>query len=81
MAKNQTVSVIIPFYNSEAYLNRAIESVVNQTYTDWEIILIDDKSTDNSLKIAKKWVSKNKQIKLIVNKNNLGAAISRNIGI
>ena len=58
-----SVSIIVPCYNSASYLNETIESVVNQTFSDWECIIINDGSTDNSEKIAKTWVEKNNRIK------------------
>ena len=58
------ISIIVPIYNVEQYLNRCIESLVNQTYTNLEILLIDDGSTDNSGKLAEKWISKDQRIKV-----------------
>ena len=75
------VSVIIPVYNTEKYLRRCFDSVVNQTLSDIEIICINDCSTDNSLEILQEYASKDKRIKLIDFKVNKGAAIARNIGI
>lgn len=72
------VSVIIPTYNREKTILRAIESVKNQTYTNWEIIIIDDKSTDNTEKIIKNQI--NKSIRYYKNDKNLGGSVSRNIG-
>lgn len=54
MADNEKISVLVPVYNEEKYLNQCIESVVNQKYQNWELILIDDGSTDTSLTIAQK---------------------------
>jgi len=73
------VSVIIPVYNSEKYILECINSVINQTYKNLEIIIIDDKSTDNSVNIIKS--IKDKRIKLIELEKNSGAAIARNKGI
>ena len=73
------VSVIIPVHNSEKYILKCINSVINQTYKNLEIILIDDKSTDNSVELIKK--IGDKRIKLIALKKNSGAAIARNKGI
>ena len=72
------ISIISPIYNSEKYLDQMILSVKNQTFTNWELILIDDKSTDNTWKKIKKYESS--KIKIIKNKKNFGAGISRNIG-
>lgn len=74
------VSVIIPIYNSEEYLRECLDSVVNQTLKDIEIICIDDGSTDNSLKIINEYKSKDERIK-VFSQANQGAAIARNIGI
>lgn len=60
-----TISVIIPVYNTSKYLKKCIESVLNQTYKDFEIILVNDASTDNSLEICEHYVSKFSNIKLI----------------
>lgn len=73
------VSIIIPIYNSEKNLSECINSVLNQTYKNLEIIIVDDKSTDRSIDIVKK--IKDKRIKLIELKENSGAAIARNKGI
>ena len=73
------VSVIIPVYNSSNHLKDCLDSVIKQTYKNLEIILIDDKSTDNSIDIIKSY--NDKRIKLIKLKENSGAAISRNKGI
>lgn len=73
------VSVIIPVHNSEKYIQECINSVINQTYKNLEIIIIDDKSTDNSVNIIKN--IKDKRIKLIELSVNSGAAIARNKGI
>ena len=72
------VSVIIPTYNREKILLRAIESIKKQTYTNWEIIIIDDNSTDNTEEIIKNEINKN--IRYYKNNENLGGAASRNIG-
>ena len=59
------VSVIIPIYNSEKYLRRCLDSVVNQSVRDYEIILIDDGSTDGSLDICNEYAERNRNIKVI----------------
>lgn len=74
------VSIIIPIYNAENYLSRAIESVQNQTLKDIEIILVNDGSTDGSLAICEEYRDKDKRIKLI-NIVNSGVAVARNRGI
>jgi len=74
------VSVIVPVYNVEKYLDKCLNSLVNQTLKDIEIIVVNDGSTDNSEKIIKKYLKKNKNIKYI-KKNNSGVSEARNIGL
>jgi glycosyltransferase involved in cell wall biosynthesis len=78
---NALVSIITPMFNSEAYISDAIKSVINQTYKNWELLLIDDCSTDKTLEIAQSFLDKYPNIKLLINPTNLGAAITRNRGI
>ncbi len=73
------VSVIMPVYNAENYLREAIESILNQTYTNFEFIIIDDNSTDNSLKIIQSY--NDPRIKLLQNNTNLGVTKTLNIGL
>lgn len=73
------ISIIVPIYNSELYLRRCIDSIINQTYKNIEIILINDGSTDKSESICKEYVKVDKRIKLI-NKENSGQSDCRNIG-
>lgn len=75
------VSVIIPVYNAEQYLDRCISSVANQTYKNIEIIIVNDGSKDNSLNICKSWKEKDKRIVFINKESNTGASDSRNIGL
>lgn len=75
------VSIITPTYNSERFIEETITSILNQTYTNWELILIDDASTDKTVKIINQFVKSNPQIYLLQNSKNRGAAISRNKGI
>ncbi len=72
------ISVIIPIYNAELYLRRCIDSVLDSTYRDFELILIDDGSTDGSLQICKQYIDD--RIKLIVQKNQ-GVSAARNRGL
>ena len=74
------ISVIIPVYNVEKYIKRCLESVINQTYKDIEIIIIDDGSTDNSGIICEEYSKRDKRIK-VVHTENAGAARARNIGL
>lgn len=75
------VSIIVPVYNVEPYLEKCLDSIINQTFKNIEIICIDDCSTDNSLKILENYALKDARIKVIKNKKNSGAAISRNYGL
>ncbi|RLC39557.1 MAG: hypothetical protein DRH33_02555 [Candidatus Nealsonbacteria bacterium] len=79
--KSFLISVIIPSYNSGKYLNEAIESVVNQTYKNLEIIIINDGSSDDTEEIAKKWQQKDERVRYINHKINRGPAAARNTGI
>ena len=74
------VSVIMALYNAEKYLKESIVSVLEQSMKDFELIMVDDCSTDNSLKTAKEMATKDKRIKIIRNKENQGA-LCRNNGI
>ena len=71
------VSVIMPTYNTAEYISESIASVRKQTYTDWELIIVDDCSADNTDEIVKPFLS-DKRIKYIKNETNSGAAVSRN---
>lgn len=73
---NDLVTIGIPFYNAQSYLETAIRSVINQSYKNWELLLIDDGSTDNSLLIAKSF--NDNRIKVISDGKNLGLAIRLN---
>lgn len=74
------LSIIVPIYNSEDYLDNCISSLVNQTYKNTEIILIDDGSTDSSYEICKKFAADDKRIRLL-QKNNGGPASAKNLGL
>lgn len=74
------ISVIIPIYNTEKYLERCLDSAINQTFKDIEIILINDGSIDNSYKICQKYQKKDSRIRLF-NQENRGQGFSRNFGI
>lgn len=74
------VSIIIPVFNAEKYLISALESVINQSFTDFELIAINDGSSDSSLEILEKYSAKDNRIKLI-NKKNTGVSETRNYGI
>ena len=74
------VSVIVPAYNSENTIKRAIDSIRRQTYPFWELIIVDDGSTDNTTSIVQKYIKIDSKIKLIIN-NHSGAAKARNTGL
>ena len=78
---NSLVSIITPCYNSEKYISETIKSVINQTYKYWEMIIIDDLSTDNSVNIIKRYLDNDKRIVLIKSKENRGPGYCRNLGI
>jgi len=61
---NDTVSIIVPIYNKEKYLEKCLDSILGQTYRDLEIILVDDGSTDNSLAICQRYAEKDLRIKI-----------------
>lgn len=75
------ISIITPCYNSEAFIQATIVSVQNQTYTNWEMIIVDDVSSDNSINLIKKFSSKDSRIQCIQLKENSGAAVCRNTAI
>lgn len=77
---SSVISVIVPIYNVENYLDRCIESIVNQTYKDLEIILVDDGSPDNCPQICDSWAEKDNRIK-VVHKENGGLSDARNAGM
>ena len=74
------ISVVIPFHNTERYLKRCIDSVLNSTYKDIEIILINDGSTDHSPEIAMKYCKRDPRIRLF-NQKRKGVSVARNLGI
>ena len=74
------ISIVIPVYNVEKYLRQCLESVINQTLQDIEIICVDDGSTDNSLKILRDYASKDRRIKILTQRNKY-AGIARNKGL
>lgn len=74
------VSIIVPVYKVENYLNACVESIINQTYQDLEIILVDDGSPDNCPKMCDDWAKKDKRIK-VIHKENGGLSSARNSGI
>ena len=71
------VTVIIPCYNSAKFVNKAIDSVIKQTYTDWKIIAVDDCSTDDTFDVLQSYANTNDRIRVIKNEVNLGVGMSR----
>ena len=76
----EKISVIVPIYNVENYIEKCILSIINQTYTNLEIILVDDGSTDNSSKIIDEYAKKDSRIK-VIHKKNEGVSIAKNLGM
>lgn len=74
------ISIIVPVYNCEKYLEKCIDGVLKQTYSNWELILVDDGSSDNSYNICSMYADKDKRIKVFTQKN-AGAGVARNCGI
>lgn len=74
------ISIIVPCYNQVYYLSEALQSVLDQTYTDWECIIVNDSSPDNTEEIAKEWAVKDNRFKYFL-KPNSGVSDTRNFGI
>ena len=74
------ISIIVPVYNAEAYLDRCIKSILNQTHRDFELILVDDGSTDSSIDICYKYAQKDSRI-IVISQQNSGPGIARNRGL
>lgn len=79
--ENSLISIITPVYNSSKYIEQTINSVLNQTYQNWEWIIVDDLSTDKSIEIVKKYLSVDNRIKLISSNINMGSGPARNVAI
>ncbi|MCV9932308.1 glycosyltransferase family 2 protein [Flavobacterium sp. LS1R47] len=75
------VSILIPTYNCEKFIDKTIQSVQNQSYPNWEIILVDDASTDNTVAIIKEFAQADNRIKIIELENNSGNGFARNIAL
>ena len=75
------VSIITPSYNSEKFIVETIESIINQTYTNWELIITDDCSSDTTVEIIESFIQKDNRISLYTLKSNQGAGVARNHSI
>lgn len=75
------ISIIMPAYNAEKYILSSVESVISQTFKNWELIVIDDGSKDNTMEILKKIKDTDNRIRLIENETNMGVSLTRNRGI
>lgn len=78
---HELVSVITPAYNAAAYLPETIESVMAQTYKNWELLIIDDCSRDNTLALANTYKAKEERIRVVASPKNGGAPYARNLGV
>ena len=76
----ELITIVLPVYNVEAYLEKCLDSILKQTYRNFELIIVNDGSTDNSFEICKKYEKKDKRI-IILNKENGGLSDARNFGI
>jgi len=81
MKSKPKISVVMTIFNAEKYLRETIESILNQTFRDFELIAVNDKSTDSTLTIIKEFMKKDKRIVLVNNKRNLGPTTSLNVGL
>lgn len=81
MKEEIKVSVIVPVYNVEQYIEKTLTCIVNQTIREIEIILINDCSTDNTIEVIKKFIEKDSRIKLVNFYQNQGSSVARNVGI
>ena len=80
MDNSPLISVIMPAYNAEKTLIQAVQSVINQTYCNWELLIIDDCSIDNTYALMQKLQLSNTKIKILKNHQNAGVSESRNKG-
>ena len=81
LSKEPLVSIIMPSYNSEKYISDSIESILSQTYSNWELLITDDCSTDNTINIISDFKDRDCRIKLFLNDVNSGSGLSRNKSI
>lgn len=81
MNQQDLVSIIMPAYNSDKFISESIESVLSQTYNNWELLIVDDCSQDSTTKIINEYCVKDKRVKLFQNNKNSGPAVTRNNAI
>ena len=74
------VSIIVPVYKAEQYINRCIDSILAQTFTDWELLLVDDESPDRSGEICDEYAKKDNSI-IVLHKENGGVSSAGNLGL
>jgi len=74
------ISVIMPVYNAEAFLHRSIDSVINQVYQNWELLIVDDGSSDRSVEVCRAYEQQDERIRLLCNQHG-GTARTRNTAI
>lgn len=77
----QMISIVVPVYNAEKYLKKSIESILNQTYPAWEMILVDNGSEDNSFQICKEYAKQDERIQVLRQYQNRGVSVARNLGL
>lgn len=80
LSKKVKVSIVLPVYNGERFLEQSVNSIINQSFKNWELIIVDDCSTDNSLKIAKSFAAKDSRITVIHNLTNKKLPETLNVG-
>ena len=76
--EKEKVSIIVPMYNAEKFIGKTIESVLSQTYENWEMLIMNDVSTDNSLAVVSEFVKKDDRIKVVNTEKNMGVVKGRN---
>ena len=78
---NNLVSIIIPYYKKKHFIKKALQSIKNQTYKKFEIIIVYDDTDLSDLSYLKKITKNNRKVRILLNKKNYGAGVSRNVGI
>nr|WP_285886606.1 glycosyltransferase family 2 protein [Hydrogenophaga intermedia] len=81
MNTNPLVSIIVPVFNLGDYIDRTLKSIVGQTFLDWEVLVVDDGSTDNTPALVQKWANRDERIKFVRNQRSKGVSGARNTGI